>query len=82
MKLLLCTIGTATLLLAAPAAAQEAQSGGLFWAPWQPTAEAPVPQVRPVKAVRTSVVAEVPPAVTTPQPIFRLDRFWVIGSFR
>jgi hypothetical protein len=65
------------MVLATPALAQDA------WAPWVAEQEAPAPQVRanvPVQRVAVQQVQQV--QAPAPAPMFRFQRFWVVGSFR
>ena len=75
-------IAVLALAIAAPVAAQDAGNGGSgIWAPWATTTEAPAPKLRPRPAA-PAIVAEAPRAETLANRLMRIDRFWVIGSFR
>ena len=86
MKTILCAVGTVlTLTLAAPVVAEDKVDRS--WAPWaSDAAEAPAPQVRPAAPAVTRVVAQAAAPQTTAEVVthrlLRMDRLWVIGSFR
>ncbi len=85
MKTTLCVIGAVLALSAAtPVLAQD--SAEASWAPWMnQTVESPAPRVRPAQAAPVApVVAQAPQAAAevVSRRLLRIDRFWVIGSFR
>jgi hypothetical protein len=86
MKTILCAVSTVlALTLAAPVVAEDKADGA--WAPWATdAAEAPAPQIRPTAPAVTRVVAQAAPPQQTVEIVshrlLRMERFWVIGSFR
>ena len=65
------------LLLTTPTLAQDA------WAPWATEQDAPAPQTRASVPVQRVVVQQAQQVqAQAPAPMFRFQRFWIVGSFR
>ena len=96
MKTTLCVIGTVlALAVAAPVSAQDrVTTDNGVWAPWTGDQQgaAPISQVstissvpevsRPAAVTRVAAQAPAPEAEAAAPRLIRLDRFWVVGSFR